>query len=232
MVEGVRKYLTETSAVSAATNASTEAHGRHYTDAVRDGQQWTSIYIRKEFIARFFCEAAYMAFFIAQRTSVRDALVLLSQGYSIREIKVDMTVIALLLDRARAMDNSQTAAEEIGRLAINWLKTFDRSFSNRIPNACGCRIGNKRPSIDYNTMLKDLNAFYEDFTEPVDDCPVNDFVGIGDPAGRGQALVAEKTHQKIDSARNLAGTFSKPSSAEGCRWTIPVGTCAIVGVIP
>jgi hypothetical protein len=145
-----------------------------------------------------------MACFIAQRTSVRDVLVLLSQRYSIREIKVDMTVIALLLDRARAIDNPHTAAEEIGRLAINWLKTFDREFRNRIPNACGCRIGNKRPSIDYNTMLKDLNAFYEDFTEPVNDCPVNDFVGIGDPAGRGQALVAEKTTQKLDSAKNLA----------------------------
>src|SRR4051795_13347309 len=28
------------------------------------------------------------------------------------------------------------------------------------------------------------------------------------------------------------GTFSKPSSADGSGWTIPVGTCAIVGVIP
>jgi hypothetical protein len=204
MAERVTKYLTETSAVPAATNASTEAHCRHYADAVRDGQQWSSVYIRKEFIARFFCEAVYMAYYIAQRTIVRDALVLLSQRYSIREIKVDMTVIALLLDRARAMDNPHTAAEEIGRLAINWLKTFDREFRNRIPNACGCRIGNKCPSVDYNTMLKDLNAFYEDFTEPVDDCPVNDFIGIGDHAGKGQALVAEKSTQKLDSAKNLA----------------------------
>src|SRR3954470_12176907 len=29
-----------------------------------------------------------------------------------------------------------------------------------------------------------------------------------------------------------AGTFSNPSSAGGSGWTIPVGTCAIVGVIP
>ena len=63
---------------------------------------------------------------------------------------------------------------------------------------------NKRPSIDYNTMLKDLNVFYEDFKDPVDDCPVNEFVGIGDPAGRGQALVAEKSTQKLDSVKNLA----------------------------
>src|SRR3954463_2002213 len=29
-----------------------------------------------------------------------------------------------------------------------------------------------------------------------------------------------------------AGTFSKPSSAGGRRWTISIGTCAIVGVFP
>jgi hypothetical protein len=204
MTDGGRKYLIETSAVPAATNASTEEHGRHYADAVREGQQWTSIYIRKEFIARFFCELAYVASYIGLRTSVRDALILLAQRYSIREIKVDMTAIALLLDQRTAMDNPHIAAEEVARLAINWLKTFDRVFRNRIPNTCGCQIGHKRPSIDYNTLLKDLSDFYEDFTEPVDDCPVNDLVGIGDPAGRGQALVAEKKTQKVDSVKNLA----------------------------
>ncbi len=102
------------------------------------------------------------------------------------------------------MNNPHIAAEEIGRLAINWLKTFDRVFRKRIPNTCGCRIGHKNPSIEYNTMLKDLAAFYEDFMEPVDDCPVNDLVGVGDPAGRGQALVEEKSTQKLDSVKNLA----------------------------
>jgi hypothetical protein len=77
-----RKYLTETSAVPAATNASTQAHCRHYADAVRGGQQRTSVYIRMEFIARFFCELAYVAFFISQRTRVSDALILLSQRYT------------------------------------------------------------------------------------------------------------------------------------------------------
>src|SRR3954454_18028384 len=33
-------------------------------------------------------------------------------------------------------------------------------------------------------------------------------------------------------ATGVPGTFSKPSSAGGSGWTIPVGTCAIVGVIP
>ncbi len=53
-------------------------------------------------------------------------------------------------------------------------------------------------------MLKDLNAFYEDFTEPVSDCPVNDFVGVGDAGGRGKGLVAEETTKKLDSVENLA----------------------------
>lgn len=204
MAEGVKKYLIETSAVPAATSLSTEAHGQHYANAVRDGQQWTSIYIRKEFIAGFFCELVYMASFIAQRTSVKDALRLLSQRYSIRAIKVDQIAIADLLEQRRAMDNPRMAAEEIGRLAIHWLKTFDKVFRNRIPNACGCRIGQKRPNIDYNTLLQDLSDFYKDFTEPVDDCPVNDFIGIGDPGGRGQSLVAETTTNSLDPVKNLA----------------------------
>jgi hypothetical protein len=208
MAEVRRNFLVETSAVPAATNASTKAHCQHYADAVRGGRQWTSLYIRKEFVYRFFCELAYVAFYIAKRTSVKDALILLSQRYSIRKIKVDMTAIAHLLEQRKVMDNPHIAAEEIGRLAIHWLKTFDRRFPDLTPNACGCRIGHKRPSIDYNTMLKDLNAFYMDFTEPVDDCPINDFVGIGDRAGKGQALVTEKTTQKIDSVENLAKLLS------------------------
>lgn len=204
MADGDRKYLIETSAVLAAVSLSTKAHARHYADAVRDGQQWTSVYIRKEFIAGFFCELVYVASFIAQRTSVKDALNLLTQRYSIRAIKVDLIAISQLLEQRRAMDNPNIAAEEIGRLAINWLKTFDKMFRDRIPNECGCRIGHKRPTIDYNTLLKDLSDFYEDFTEPVDDCPVSDFVGIGDTVGRGQRLVAEKTTNRLDSVKNLA----------------------------
>ena len=161
MAEGGRKYLTETSAVPVAMSLSTEAHVRHYADAVRDGQQWTSIYVRKEFIAGFFCELVHLASVIAQQSSVRDALLLQSNQFRIRAIKVDMIAITDLLVQHRAMDNPHAAAEEIGRLAINWLKTFDKVFRNRIPNACGCRIGQKRPSIDYNTLLKDLSAFYE-----------------------------------------------------------------------
>lgn len=209
MPEKVRKYLVETSTVPAAVGASTTAHKQHYEDAVRDGQLLTSIYIRKEFLLRFFCELAYVAFYISQRTSVRDSFALLAQRFSIRAIKVDLIALGDLLQQRRAMDTPNIAAMEIGRLAINWLKTFDRLFPEKIPNVVGCRIGDKHPIIDYNTMLKDLNAFYEDFTDPVDDCPVNEFVGVGNLTGRGQALVAERRTQKLDSVKELAKVLAK-----------------------
>jgi len=204
MAEKAKEYLIETSVVPAAVGASTTAHIQHYADVVRDGRLLTSTYIRKEFLLAFFCELVYAAFFIGQRTSVRDSLILLAQRYSPRKIKVDMTAIAILLEERKAMHSPNVAAEELGSLAIKWLKSFDRVFRDKIPNEVGCRIGDKRPSIDYNTMLKDLYAFYEDFTDPVDDCPVNDFLGVGSPNGRGQALITEKKVQKIDSVKELA----------------------------
>lgn len=203
MAGGDRKYLVDTSAVPAAIGASTGAHCRHYAEAVRDGKRWTSVYIRKEFIQAFFCELAYAAFYISQRTSVRDSLALLANRFSIRNIKVDVIALGILLDQQKSMHNPAIAAEEIGSLAIRWLKTFDRLFRDKIPNQAGCLIGLKRPSIDYNTMLKDLSHFYEDFMEPVSDCPINDFVGIGSLQGRGLALLLEGSLQKIDSVRQL-----------------------------
>ena len=77
------------------------------------------------------------------------------------------------------------------------------ALPDKTPNQAGCLIGLKRPSIDYNTMLKDLNDFYEEFTEPVSDCPINEFVGIGSSQGRGPALLSEESLQKIDSVRQL-----------------------------
>jgi hypothetical protein len=91
------KYLVETSAVPAAIDASTRPHLKHYDEAVRDGREWTSIYIRKEFIWAFVCELAYAAFYVSQRTSVRDAIRLLGNRFGIRTIKVDLIRLASLL---------------------------------------------------------------------------------------------------------------------------------------
>jgi hypothetical protein len=211
MVEERPKYLVETSALLPAIGASTASQCRHYADVVRDGTAWTSVYISKEFIWAFFCELAYAAFFISQRTSVKDALVVLANRFSIRNIKVDLIALATLLESNRAMHSPSIAAEELGSLAIKWLKTFDREFKQRIPNELGCRIGHKRPGIDYDTMLQDLHEFYADFAEPVDDCPVNDFLGIGDPDGRGQKLVSQAETKKLDAVRNLAKLLEKGS---------------------
>lgn len=219
MNEGGVKYLVETSAVPAALGLSTTAHRQHYDEAVRDGRQWTSIYIRMEFIRVFYCELAHMAFFISQRPSVRDSLVLLSNRFSIRKIKVDMLALAALLDQRSAMHEPALAALEIGRLANLWLKTFDRTFREKTPNQVGCLIGNKRPTIDYKTLLRDLNAFYEDFTENVDDCPINDFLGMGSEQGKAHELLKETKLRKINSVNQLARILEagRRFSCDKCR---------------
>jgi hypothetical protein len=197
------KYLTETSAVLAAIGASTTGHNRHYSDLTKGGKKFSSVYIRKEFIARVFCELAFAAFSISQRTSVKNALVVLSQRYSIRSIKIDVIALAHLIEREAAMTDPKTAAVEVARLGIDWLKVFDRVFKSRIENKSGCQIGDAKPVIDYNDMLEDLYSFYEGFGDSVDDCSVNDFVEIGVPTGKGRLLANEPKLQKIDSVKNL-----------------------------
>ena len=96
------------------------------------------------------------------------------------------------------------AAEEIGRLAIHWLKTFDRKFKERIANTCGCQIGNKTLHIDYNTMLKHLNEFQVEFSDSVTDCQVNDFLGVGEKEGRGRSITGEESLSGLDSVKNLS----------------------------
>lgn len=219
MNEGGVKYLVETSAVPAALGLSTTAHRRHCDEAVRDGRQWTSIYIRMEFIRVFYCELAHMAFFISQRSSVRDSLVLLSNRFSIRKIKVDMIALGTLLEQRSAMHEPALAALEIARLANLWLKSFDRTFREKTPNQVGCLIGNKRPTIDYKTLLQDLNAFYEDFTENVPDCPINDFLGVGNAQGKAHELLGEEKPRRIDSVKQLAGLMEagRRFSCDKCR---------------
>jgi hypothetical protein len=48
-----KKYLVETSAVPVALGESTTRHSSHIAEATADGELWTSLYVRKEFIARW-----------------------------------------------------------------------------------------------------------------------------------------------------------------------------------
>ena len=130
-------------------------------------------------------------------------IVLLANNFSVRKVKIDMMVLGKLLQQRSAMSDTLVAAEEIGSLAIRFLRTFDKVFRETSQNRVGCLIGNKKPSVDYNTMVNDLNTFYIDFTEPVEDCPINEFVGIGNPNGRARALVSENAVQKLDSIQKL-----------------------------
>lgn len=203
MAYAVPNYLTETSAVLPAIGASTTGHNLHYLSLTKDGHHFTSLYIRKEFIARVFCELAFVAFSISQRSNVRDALVVLSQRYSIRSIKIDVIALGHLCEREAVMNNPGTAAIEVARMGIHWLKTFDRVFNKKIANSSGCQIGDSRPTIDYNDLVKDVYNFYESFKDPVEDCAVNDFIETGVSDGKGRILADNPILKDIDSVKNL-----------------------------
>ena len=59
---------------------------------------------------------------------------------------------------------------------------------------------------------------------------------LGTPIGRDVASQLLRKHRyrrrKASKSRTMGGTISLTAFAGGCPWTISVGTCAIVGVIP
>ena len=61
MSKKLPKYLVETSALEPALLEATPAHKTHFEDAVRGGELWSSVYIRKEFMRRWFCDCVEMA---------------------------------------------------------------------------------------------------------------------------------------------------------------------------
>jgi hypothetical protein len=61
-----KKHLIETSAVPVALGESTPAHCAAFQEAVADGTQDTSVYIRKEFLHRWICYYIKMVFAVDQ----------------------------------------------------------------------------------------------------------------------------------------------------------------------
>src|SRR5712692_6592412 len=69
-----RKYLIETSAIPVALAESTPKHCQHFEEEIKDGELYSSIYIRMEFIRRWICEHIRIALTIAHFENVHDAL--------------------------------------------------------------------------------------------------------------------------------------------------------------
>jgi len=196
-------YLLDTSAALVSLGESTPAHCRHFAAAVADGELHTSVYVRKEFIQRWILGYVRMAFAVYQSSNVSDALFDLSQDFSIRDVKVQSHAIALLLKEKGAIENSRTAAIELGRLAFGELKKFDRRLRSRIPNLSGCRIGEQRLTLDFNRFFQDLRAFVES-VEPVEGCDVNEFLGFTTNGHACRLLEAQDVQQKTKAGKQLA----------------------------
>lgn len=147
-----------------------------FTERVGDSDLYTSVYVRMESIRRFVRSQIRVAIRIKQFDSVSDALYHLEQDFGIRDVKATVATLADFMRNRAAMSSPEDAAEEIGRTAVHWLLEFDEQFSSRINNSSQCSIGAMQLEVDFNTLLTDLHAFYEEFSTVVEDCPVSTFL--------------------------------------------------------
>jgi hypothetical protein len=198
------KYLIDTSAIRAALADSTTSHNQHFQSVVGNTDLYVSVYIRMEFIRRWFCDYVRLALAIDQFRSVSDALVFLEQDFKINNIKGVLAAISKILSQNGLMENNRAAAEEIASLAIASLRMFDKVFPSRIANLCRCQIGGLTPSVDYNDLLKDVRDFYEKFRIPVTDCEVNDFLKLRHPPkSRAKPILVDQGCKKLKVVQNL-----------------------------
>ena|SRR5258708_1376791 len=161
------KYLIETSALRPALGSPSHKHNMHFSEAVRDGKLYTSVYIRMEFIRHWVCYFIRAALYFAQCDTVANALYHLEQAFG-RGPKDALSMIQQHLTGCGSL-SSETSAEEIASLALRFLDKFDRVFPSSITNSCKCQIGDTSPVVDYNSILQDLYDFHETFTAPVKD---------------------------------------------------------------
>jgi hypothetical protein len=194
------KYLIETSIVRAALGDSTDAHVSHFQQQVAGGDLYSSIYLRMEFIRRWFCDSVRMALTIDSCGSVSEALIRLEQEFSPRNIKGYLAVISKTLAQNGSISNTRAAAEEIAGAAVAWLRRFDKVFPSRIANTCKCQIGGRAPNIDYNNLLGELQRFYTEFRKPVTDCEVNAFLKLDNARSRVQQILADQKTRSLPVA--------------------------------
>src|SRR3954451_22552720 len=98
-----KKYLIETSAVRAALGDSSVAQNRHLAAEVEGGSLWSSVYLRMEYIRRWFCDMSRMDFTIVICSDISDALIVLEQDFKTRNVKGILPALAKFLSERRAM---------------------------------------------------------------------------------------------------------------------------------
>lgn len=217
-------FLIETSALEPALGNSTPRHVAHFQQEAA-GKRLTSVYVRKEFLRRWFCDMIILATAVDQVGSVADALSLVAQEFG-RGPKSALSALSRYLRERGSLENSTAAADEIASLAYRTLLLFDRSFDERVANACGCQIGDRTPEPDRQRLLDCLQAFYDDFVEPIVDCPVNAFLDLHNPRSRARSLTAHPKASKLDSVAKLA-SYVDSKRVVSCPECGPIGDVVI-----
>jgi hypothetical protein len=198
-----KKYLIETSAVRAALGDSYVPQNQLLASEVEGGTLWSSVYIRMEYIRRWFCDMSRMAITISLCSDVSDALIVLEQDFKPRNVKGVLASIAMFLRERGSLSNTRRAAEEVASSAIRMIEHFDDVFPKRIPNTCHCQVGGMTPDVDYNRLLEDIHKFRESFLTPVQDCEVNAFLQLDRSRGRVATLLGDKAVRALGVGKFL-----------------------------
>jgi hypothetical protein len=210
----------------AALGESTKRHCQHFVYETADGELYTSIYVRKEFIRRWVRSLIRIAFAVDFFGTVDDALADLEQDFSIREIKASLHAIANMLRENGDLRNTKEASKEFGRLAVSTLARFDRRFSGRFTNnLCGCQTGGKQIHVDYNSLLGELRQFVQ-AVDDFPDCPINGFLDFSNPLGRAGQLLKHESVKETKAGEKLS-EFAKEEAIIDCRKCAQIGDAVI-----
>jgi hypothetical protein len=226
-----RKCVVDTSAVRPAISSSTTDHNTYFRETFADDTLMASTYIRMEVIRRWVCDFIRAALLVKMYASVSDALALLEQDFGSRQCKSTVAMVCSTLRRNGTLQDTAAAAEEVGRMAVAFLDTFDAVFPARIDNRSRCQIGGRGLDVDFNTLLVDLQQFYEGFVKPVTNCEINSFLQLAKPRGRCQELIENKSSRKREAVKALK-TFQHTSTHITCVECSQLGDAVIALEMP
>jgi hypothetical protein len=120
------------------------------------------------------------------------------------------------------------AAEEIGRIAVLWLEEFDTVFASRINNASRCQIGGMNMSVDFNSLLIDLQQFYVAFSEPILDCEINQYLT---KSKRAKTVLNDDQCKDLTAVSSLNDLLSKNKTIH-CKSCSKIGDMVISLEVP
>ena len=206
-----KKYLVDTSLVCAVMKDTGRRYSTYVASETADGTVSTSTYIRMEFIRVWICSLIRLALYVDAYGNLDDALNRVEQDFGPRKVKANLSAVRTYLKSRPADDSPQTAAKEIARLAVHWLRRFDRVLKARIQNRSHCQIGGRQLDVDFRSPLTDLQQFYAEFKKPVIDCGVNDFLDLPDSRGRTSKLLTSAPIAKHRVLEKLAQYQEKQS---------------------